>query len=182
MASGYAKLCKTCNQELPVENFHRLKASKDGFQYSCKSCMNELRRIRYATKPEARDKARKAASEWRKKQWRENPHYREEATAYMRKKMLRRDYNMTVEQYEELLAAQGGVCAICGEANKDGRNLAVDHDHSCCPGKKSCGKCIRGLLCSTCNLTLGKYNDNAKVFHEMHVYLETYNDVKAMVI
>src|SRR4029077_2130187 len=36
-----------------------------------------------------------------------------------------------------------------------GALLAVDHDHNCCPGAHSCGKCIRGILCGTCNSALG---------------------------
>jgi hypothetical protein len=65
---------------------------------------------------------------------------------------------ITIEQYNKLFRLQNGCCAICG-TNKPGghskRYFAVDHDHSCCPGKKSCGKCIRGLLCFSCNLGIG---------------------------
>ena len=68
---------------------------------------------------------------------------------------------MTPERYEEMLASQGGVCAICrGDDPGTGKRFAIDHDHSCCPGRRSCGKCVRGLLCQKCNRGLGLFNDD----------------------
>lgn len=62
---------------------------------------------------------------------------------------------MTLEEYNAKLEAQGGVCALCKSPPKV-MPLHVDHDHSCCPGKKTCGNCIRGLVCWNCNVFLGK--------------------------
>lgn len=65
-------------------------------------------------------------------------------------------YRITIERYEELLSSQDGKCAVCKRIPDAVRRLAVDHDHGCCPGKKSCGECVRGLLCTGCNLKLGR--------------------------
>lgn len=72
-------------------------------------------------------------------------------------------YRLTVEAYEALLEAQGSACAICRiGAPTDIRTsrFHVDHDHACCPGTRSCGKCIRGLLCHACNTALGNFHDD----------------------
>lgn len=79
---------------------------------------------------------------------------------------------MTVEQFQELNDAQGGRCAVCGEA-PDG-NLHVDHDHSCCPGRNSCGECVRGLLCGKCNKALGMFKDDPERLRSAASYLEEY--------
>jgi hypothetical protein len=50
--------------------------------------------------------------------------------------------------YEALLAAQGGVCALCGKPPKT-RRLSVDHDHKT--------GTVRGLLCFRCNRALPHY-------------------------
>ena len=76
---------------------------------------------------------------------------------------VERTYGIPYSTYEALYEAQDGKCAVCRAEETathygTGRvyMLSVDHDHSCCKGKKSCGKCVRGLLCRDCNHVLGK--------------------------
>lgn len=73
---------------------------------------------------------------------------------------LRFKYGITQAERDAMLVVQGG-CAICGATEHGGRDWCVDHDHNCCPGKKSCGKCIRGVLCFGCNVGLGAFRDDA---------------------
>lgn len=63
-----------------------------------------------------------------------------------RRKHLRVRYGLTIEQYENLLAQQDGVCAICNAPPPKDRRLHVDHDHV--TGE------VRGLLCLKCNTAL----------------------------
>lgn len=87
---------------------------------------------------------------------------------------LKRMYGLSQDEYDAILEAQGGVCFICGPVTKrsgKSKRLAVDHDHSCCPGPRSCGKCVRGLLCSDCNQTLGRFRDNPGCFTRGYEYL-----------
>ncbi len=74
-------------------------------------------------------------------------------------------YGMTVPQYEALLVAQGGVCAVCRRSCKTGRRLAVDHCHA--TGR------IRGLLCSNCNRAAGLLGDDPVRVAAMARYLES---------
>lgn len=97
----------------------------------------------------------------------------------MRDRALGQLYDgMTESLYEEMLSKQGGVCAICSEPPPEGKHLKVDHDHSCCPsfvnGKrsKSCGKCVRALLCHSCNLGLGQFRDRKDLLVKAIGYLD----------
>lgn len=85
---------------------------------------------------------------------------------------LQRDFGLTLNEYEEILEAQNGGCAVCGRSEEEnGRMLAVDHDHTCCPDRMTCGKCRRGLLCIRCNLHLGAVGDNVAHIEAMAAYL-----------
>jgi Recombination endonuclease VII len=91
--------------------------------------------------------------------------------ASRRKTELKR-MGLTPERYDEFLRLQGGGCAICGERPAPGYNLRVDHDHRCCPGDaKSCGKCIRGLLCGKCNTGLGQFLDSEDLLLKAAAYV-----------
>lgn len=69
-----------------------------------------------------------------------------------RRAKLKYRYNLTVEEWDSMLAAQGGGCAICHTTEPGGSGrFHVDHSQECCPGRNSCGKCVRGLLCAPCN-------------------------------
>lgn len=91
---------------------------------------------------------------------------------HMRKAVLSRR-KLTLEDYDRMMADQGGVCAICKLTNVDGRPLGVDHNHKCCgPGDHSCLKCMRGLLCVSCNATLHKLEATEGWIHKALAYLE----------
>lgn len=80
---------------------------------------------------------------------------------------LKIKYHLTVERYEAILSRQKGVCAICKRLNASGRRLGMDHDHDCCPtNKRSCGKCLRGLLCFVCNTRLEWYLANKRAIDD----------------
>jgi hypothetical protein len=65
-------------------------------------------------------------------------------------------YGLTQEQYDGLLDARLHICGMCHEPLAEGLLIHMDHDHACCRRKiRSCGECIRGLLCHTCNIALG---------------------------
>lgn len=85
---------------------------------------------------------------------------------------LSRRYNLSLADFDALLASQGHSCAICRSSKPGGRgSFHVDHDHTCCPGGKSCGSCVRALLCHGCNVLLGVARDNPRTLTAAAAYL-----------
>lgn len=80
---------------------------------------------------------------------------------YSLENRLKAFYNITPDQWYEM--AKDG-CNVCSSEIGQGtdRNLHVDHDHKCCPGKRSCGECVRGVVCNRCNTSIGLY-ENGKL-------------------
>lgn len=76
-------------------------------------------------------------------------------------------YGLTKEAFDDLLAGQGGVCAICGTDNWGGRfgSPMVDHDHGD-PAN------VRGILCCWCNTAIGYLRDNPGLARAAADYLE----------
>lgn len=99
-----------------------------------------------------------------------------EGRATSRRARLKHRYNVTPEWYDATLEAQGGHCAICPATNPGNAGkefFSVDHDHNCCNGPRSCGKCVRGLLCLRCNNSLGWMETHAQ---GINAYMAAFTD------
>jgi hypothetical protein len=99
----------------------------------------------------------------------DHPNFRHgltKTTEYQYKQSIKKRYGLTFEEYELLHDLQGGVCAICGEKQKDkrGTRLVVDHCHKT--------KRIRGLLCNKCNRAIGLLRDNSQIISQAHNYVK----------
>jgi hypothetical protein len=100
------------------------------------------------------------------KKWLDN--HQEHVQARSRRNRLRQ-YNMTVEEYDDMIRVQGGVCAIDGCGGRpSGRwnRLFVDHDHK--TGK------VRKLLCLHCNSAIGYLRDNPERAIAISEYLRNH--------
>ena len=88
-----------------------------------------------------------------------------------RQKIYKRQvrYDITQDQYDELLKIQDNKCAICKNEFVPGSNITkacVDHNHN--SGE------FRAILCGACNLGLGYFKDNKKLLSAAIVYLAKY--------
>lgn len=106
----------------------------------------------------------KVRSQWKRGRPRQRQYYRENSNAF-RDRQLRKDYGITLTEYESMLRLQHMKCAICRkESCASGKNFAVDHNHK--TGK------VRGLLCMLCNNSLGGFRDNVRLLKRAIKYLE----------
>ncbi len=104
----------------------------------------------------------KAYAEKYHKLHRQNDMYRHKA----KMNNIKRLYNLTEEQYNQLLIYQNNRCAICKEEFINVK-ICIDHNHVT--------KKIRGLLCDNCNMMLGKVHDHPAILFNAIKYLESNN-------
>lgn len=131
VAEGF-RWCPRCERACPLEAFGRNRAAANGLTAYCKPCHNLTSR--------------------------EN---RERLHGSTRNYHLTARYGLTAVQVDELVAAQGGLCAICRKRAPG----HVDHDHE--TGR------VRGVLCSGCNQGLGNFRDDTAALRAAIDYLET---------
>lgn len=81
-------------------------------------------------------------------------------------------YRLTPEAWRALHEIQEGLCAIC--RTPVNFRSPIDHDHLCCPGR-SCGLCVRGILCSPCNRGLGSFSDSTERVQAAFAYLKKWS-------
>jgi Recombination endonuclease VII len=140
--SGTSTCCE-CGEEKPLDDFWRQSADPasplyNRREYRCKDCLKSLNGA-----------------------WRDaNREFYNKLTAAAQMKCL---YGITPDQYQALLTAQGGGCAICGAAPGK-RRLHVDHDHAT--------GTVRGVLCGGCNMGIGRFGDDTRLLANAAAYLE----------
>lgn len=141
------KTCSACQRDRPLTEFHRNRTQRDGLAGECKACKNAQRAERHRKNPEIRRRTNRiyvSSDAWRNER-------------------LKREYGITLDDYERMLSEQGGACAICG-ALPGARRLAVDHCHKT--------GVVRGLLCTSCNVGIGNLADDPELLRSAIRYLE----------
>ena len=97
----------------------------------------------------------------------ENP---QKAAVHKRNHHLEKTFGMTQMDFDSMLKAQGGVCAICSTELQDKRGYSphIDHCHST--------GIVRGILCFNCNAGLGMFKDNIESLKLAILYLEFHSE------
>lgn len=139
--------CQDCPTDLTPDNWH--ESNRKRKRYICKSCYNKRQRAYEANNPETK---RQANNRWAM----EN---RTRVYGYY----IKRQYGITLAEYDIMLARQGGGCGICKGGTKGRGRFHVDHCHE--TGQ------VRGLLCAKCNILLGHANDDTKLLRAAIGYL-----------
>lgn len=139
------KVCTKCKTDKPYDDFRKNRRCRDGLSSWCKKCHQ------------------KGSADWAK---------REASKPSRRNSKLKQKYGITYEQYLTILTNQNGRCAICKRKPDDEKPLHVDHDHRCCEAERSCGNCVRGLLCGSCNRGIGLLQDSSVNCISAAEYLE----------
>lgn len=164
------KPCAKCGIEKPLDSFH---ISEGRRKARCAECRKIEKRAYYLRnrerilaqasgyRAENADRIREQQAGWRA-----------ENKDALKRRNFEKNYGITWEQREAMLAAQNGCCAICKSESPGKQDWHMDHDHSCCPAKaRSCGACVRGLLCSACNVMLGCAKDSESTLSTAIEYL-----------
>lgn len=115
----------------------------------------------------ARSKAWRLANPQKYKAWAENNKDKRRAAS------RRFEYKLQPEEFESKLREQEGKCPICLSVLN---NPDVDHDHSCCGQRKTCGRCTRGLLCRNCNTAIGMLFEAPEVLQRAISYLREWKE------
>jgi hypothetical protein len=148
------KPCKKCGNDLRYTSMT-----------GCVNCTkeNSLRRFENGSVKEWVEKNREKVNSLNKKRY--HSLSLEEKKKRNRKQQIS-VYGLTVDQYNDILLEQNGVCAICAKPENTSSKgvLSIDHDHN--SGK------VRGLLCDTCNRGLGHFYDNISLLYNAIKYLK----------
>ena len=141
------KKCRYCGETKPLEEYYKGQGRR------CKKCS-----VRLSVKWHANNRDKINAAERARRKVRKANGFNYNA----------RNHGLTQEQYKQLLDMHQGMCHACGNVMEE---VHIDHDHKCCNKARSCGKCVRGLLCRGCNHALGNANDDPRVLERLRLYV-----------
>lgn len=141
------RVCKICKKEYSLKQFYRRKELKGVYRKECKKCFRKKEHTRFNNfLNEIKKDKRKYSQLIRKRRI----HY------------FKTKYQLDYNELEEMLKKQDKKCDICLK-KINLKTCKVDHCH-----KKGH---VRGLLCNSCNLSLGGFKDNVEVLKRAIRYL-----------
>lgn len=157
------KYCSGCETTKELTEFGIDRSEKDGHRFQCKECRNAKQRD-YARRNKELIRERNA----KKREARQAYYQSEAGVESSRRAHLKRMYNISLEDYEQMSEQQNHRCMICGneEMNNKNKVLCVDHCHET--------GAIRGLLCGLCNAGIGHFKDSPELLTNAIKYLEHY--------
>ena len=139
--------CRRCRQTKAVEDFYPYGATRKRYS-ECKDCTRARTRRNYRNRPVGRSRE----YEWKKRG------------------ILGKNGNyLKYPEFVDMVKSQSDQCAICGiEQSVDDFIPDHDHDHDDSPGP------VRGILCASCNLALGKMNHSPDLLRRAADYLDSH--------
>jgi glucose-6-phosphate isomerase len=143
------------------------RAKRAAHQKVYYSNLSDEQRARRKEKAESWNKSHPGANTERERKWRENN--RDRACKNSRSNSLLRKYKMTADQFNQMLFAQEGKCAICRTDTPMGTFNQWHVDHCHISGE------VRAILCYKCNVGLGKFNDDPALVQAAADYLIRYS-------
>lgn len=151
--------CRVCDAIKPLDDFGFSRGKR---RDQCKPCVNrQMRGYSDAAKERDPELYKARQSQWNKEfRSRLTP---EERSARNRVNNLKRNYDITPDEFDAMFAAQGGKCAICGRTESGRKGFHVDHNHET--------GAVRGILCTWCNPALGAFG-SIEVLRAAIAYLE----------
>ena len=156
------KVCTLCQEEKLIEDFPLSYNKKypESRSSRCKKCRNRLQEERRLQNPHRQEYKKQQFKKWAENNQEKLKQYREKTKQRSLENYYKRNYNLTIEQVQEIKRNQKDRCYICRKETR----LRIDHCHT--TGK------VRKALCNGCNRGLGFFNESIESLQKAIEYLK----------
>lgn len=175
------RICNKCKEDKELSDFQFDHTSNGGLSTICKSCKNEMSKVRYKEKriEILRKEAEKRMANPEKKRQQSKKTYDNHKDEIFIRRMIDREnnprkfkgywlkakYGISCEDYDLLYIKQEGRCFICGTHSSGLKKpLCVDHCHTT--------NKVRSLLCTRCNTGIGSFKENTEIMEKAINYIK----------